>query len=101
MEADAIDQLYRRLPRGALTAALDKGMLAFANIGRASVFDRPLEEQQLRLEKRLARWHPGVGGSAAVFRRACGNEWVNLRMISRGICYRLPPGKVQGSLVYV
>jgi vacuolar-type H+-ATPase subunit C/Vma6 len=101
MEADAVDQLYRRLPRGPLTAALEKGMLAYANVGRASVFERPLEEQQLRLEKRLARRHPASVALPLYFVGRVRNEWINLRMICRGIRYRLPAGKVQGSLVDV
>ncbi len=28
------------------------------------------------------------------------NEWINLKTIARGIACRLPPGKVQESLVY-
>jgi vacuolar-type H+-ATPase subunit C/Vma6 len=101
MEADAVDQLYRRLPKGELTAALEKGMLAFANVGRASVFDRPLEEQQLRLEKRLARQYPASVAIPLDFVGRARNEWINLRMIVRGVAYQLPPGKIQGSLVYV
>ena len=43
---------------GPLTAVLDRGMLSFANTGRASVFERPGDEQVLRLVHRLARRWP-------------------------------------------
>ncbi len=58
MSADAIEQIYRRLPNGPLTAAMNKGMLSFAGAGRASVFERPLDDERLRLLKVLSRLEP-------------------------------------------
>ena len=101
MGADVLEQLYHRLPRGPLTDALDRGMLAYANVNRVSVFQRLLEEQQLLLEKRLARRYP-LSLAVPLYYAAClRNEWLNLKMIVRGIHFSLPAGKVRGNLLYV
>ncbi len=100
MSADAIEQVYRRLPNGPLTAAMNKGMLSFAGTGRASVFERPLDDERLRLLKMLSRLEPVSVALPLDFLERSRNEWINLKTIARGIAYRLPPGKVQESLVY-
>lgn len=100
MSADAIEQIYRRLPNGPLTAAMNKGMLSFADTGRASVFERPLDDERLRLLKTLSRLEPVSVALPLDFLERSRNEWINLKTIARGIAYRLPPGKVQESLVY-
>jgi vacuolar-type H+-ATPase subunit C/Vma6 len=101
MEADVLEQLYRILRRGPLTDALERGTLAFANVNRASVFQRLFDEQQLLREKRLARRYP-VSIAVPLYYASClRNELLNLDMIVRGIHFGLPPGKVGGSLIYV
>ncbi len=101
LAADGVEQIYHQLPRGPLTAVLDRGLLSFANTGRASVFERPGDEQVLRLVRRLARrWPVSVAAPLDYLARA-RNEWVNLKMIACGIRYGLPVGKVRESLVYV
>ena len=101
MQADVLEQIYHRLPSGPLTHALDRGMLAYANVNRVSVFERLLEEQQLLLEKRLARCYPVSVAVPLYYASLVRNEWLNLKMIIRGICFSLAPGKVRGNLIYV
>lgn len=101
MAADAIEQIYHHVPRGPLAAALEKGMLSFVNVGRASVFERFFDEQRLRYQRRLARRHPVSVAVPAYYLGRVWNEWINVRMIARGIRYQLPAGRVQESLVDV
>lgn len=101
MGADVLEQVYHRLPRGPLTNALDRGTLAYANVNRASVFQRLFDEQQLLLEKRLARRYPLSAAVPLYYASCLRNELVNLEMIVRGIHFGLPSGKVGGSLIYV
>ena len=101
LAADGVEQVYQQLPKGPLTAVLDRGMLSFASAGRASVFERPSHEQVLRLVHRQARrWPVSVAAPLNYLARA-HNEWVNLKMIACGIRYGLPTGKVRESLDYV
>jgi vacuolar-type H+-ATPase subunit C/Vma6 len=101
MDADVLEQIYRLLRRGPLTDAIDRGTLAFANVNRASVFQRLFDEQQLLLEKRLARRYPLSVAVPLYYASCLRNELINLEMIVRGIHFGLPPGKVGGSLIYV
>ncbi len=100
MRADAIEQIHRQLPRGPLTAALDRGLLAFINSGRSALFERLFDEQQIRLKRTLARRHPVSVAVPLYYLARAHNELINLRMIARGIRYRIPAGKVQENLVY-
>jgi vacuolar-type H+-ATPase subunit C/Vma6 len=100
MAADAIEQVYRGLPDGPLTAAMDQAMLSFANTGRASVFERPLDEQRLRFEHRASRRCPVSVAVPLYYLSRARNEWINLKMIARGVRYGLPTGKVRENLVY-
>jgi len=101
LAADGVEQIYHQLPHGPLTAVLDRGMLSFANTGRASVFERPGDEQVLRLVHRLARRRPVSVAAPLDYLAKARNEWINLKMIACGVRYGLPVGKVRESLVYV
>jgi vacuolar-type H+-ATPase subunit C/Vma6 len=101
LAADGLEQIYHQLPRGPLTAVLDRGMLSFASAGRASIFERPGDEQVLRLVHRLARRWPVSVAAPLDYLAKARNEWINLKMIACGVRYGLPVGKVRESLVYV
>jgi len=101
LAADGVEQIYHPLPRGPLTAVLDRGMLSFASAGRASIFERPGDEQVLRLVHRLARRWPVSVAAPLDYLAKARNEWINLKMIACGVRYGLPVGKVRESLVYV
>ena len=100
MAADDIEQIYKSLPTGALSKAMDKGMLSFLNTGRSSVFERFFDEQRLKTKKRMASHYPVSVAVPVYYLARVHNELVNLRIIARGVRYQFPAGKIQENLVY-
>jgi vacuolar-type H+-ATPase subunit C/Vma6 len=100
MSAAGIQGICHHAPPGPLTAALEKGSLPFAGSGRPVVFERAFDEQLLLALRRWGRLQPISVAWLLYYLARARNEWVNLQAIARGIRYRLPAGKVQGSLVY-
>jgi len=100
MTADSVEELRRRLPRGALRVAVTQG-LAKAPIARWGLaFERLGDQQVRRLVRRLVRrWPVSVAIPLDYLARA-RNEWVNLKLIACGIGYRLPGERVREGLVY-
>ena len=100
MAADDIEQIYKSLPTGALSKAMDKGMLSFVNTGRSSVFERFFDEQRLKIKRKLACQYPVSLAVPVYYLARVRNELVNLRIIGRGVRYQFPAGKIQENLVY-
>jgi len=101
LAADSNEGMCRRLPRGALRAAVGQGLARAASTGRVSAFERWGDERLLQLTRRLARQCPVSVAMPLSYLARARNEWINLKLIACGIRYRLAADRVREGLVYV
>ncbi len=94
--------ILERLERTRYAYAVEKGILLFGETGNVSIIEKFLEEVLIRTcAKMFYRGDPLSISVAIGYIWLKYNEFINLRLIARGLAFGMPVNAIRGELVFV
>lgn len=96
-----IENFLNNIKSKRLLVFMEDGLLNYINIKNTLAFERQIDKFDLQVKKWFSIQFPSSIAIIEYYLTLLKNELINLKILTRGIHYKLPMGTVQRELIYV